>query len=59
VEAIGQRIVVQGSVKDSDGRPVPHTLVEVWQANAAGRYRHVDDDWPRRSTRDSPGSAAC
>ena len=46
VEPIGQRIVVQGQVRDSDGRPVPHTLVEVWQANAAGRYRHVGDQWP-------------
>ena len=45
VEPIGQRILVQGSVRDSDGRPVPHTLVEVWQANAAGRYRHVIDRW--------------
>jgi protocatechuate 3,4-dioxygenase beta subunit len=39
-EAQGQRIVVHGQVRDSDGRPVPHSLVEVWQANAAGRYRH-------------------
>ncbi len=46
VEPIGQRIVVQGQVRDSDGRPVPHTLVEVWQANAAGRYQHVNDRWP-------------
>ena len=46
VEPHGQRIVVQGQVRDSDGRPVPHTLVEVWQANAAGRYRHVGDNWP-------------
>jgi protocatechuate 3,4-dioxygenase, beta subunit len=45
-EAIGQRIVVSGRVLDVDGRPVPHTLVEVWQANAAGRYRHVVDNWP-------------
>jgi protocatechuate 3,4-dioxygenase beta subunit len=44
-EAIGQRIIVQGRVLDSDGRPVPHTLVEVWQANAAGRYAHVVDNW--------------
>ncbi len=43
VEPIGQRIVLQGQVRDSDGRPVPHTLVEVWQANAAGRYQHVND----------------
>ena len=46
VEPIGQRIVVQGQVRDSDGRPVPRTLVEIWQANAAGRYRHVGDTWP-------------
>jgi protocatechuate 3,4-dioxygenase, beta subunit len=44
-EPVGQRIVVTGRVLDSDGRAVPHTLVEVWQANAAGRYRHVVDDW--------------
>jgi protocatechuate 3,4-dioxygenase beta subunit len=44
-EAIGQRIIVQGRVLDSDGRAVPHTLIEVWQANAAGRYRHVVDQW--------------
>jgi protocatechuate 3,4-dioxygenase, beta subunit len=45
-EAQGQRIIVHGRVLDSDGRPVPDTLVEVWQANAAGRYRHVVDNWP-------------
>ena len=39
-EAQGQRIVVHGQVRDESGRPVPHTLVEVWQANAAGRYAH-------------------
>jgi protocatechuate 3,4-dioxygenase beta subunit len=42
-EAQGQRIVVHGRVLDADGRPVPHTLIEVWQANAAGRYRHKWD----------------
>ncbi len=46
VEPVGQRIVVLGQVRDSDGRPLPHTLVEVWQANAAGRYRHLGDQWP-------------
>jgi protocatechuate 3,4-dioxygenase, beta subunit len=45
-EAIGQRIVVFGRVLDSDGRAVPNTLVEVWQANAAGRYAHAVDNWP-------------
>lgn len=42
-EPIGERIVVSGRVIDQDGRPVPSTLVEVWQANAAGRYRHQND----------------
>ncbi len=45
-EPQGQRIVVHGRVLESDGRPVPDTLVEIWQANAAGRYRHVVDNWP-------------
>lgn len=45
-EAQGQRIVVTGRVLDSDGRAVPDTLVEIWQANAAGRYRHAGDTWP-------------
>ncbi|MFC7481109.1 protocatechuate 3,4-dioxygenase subunit beta [Luedemannella flava] len=44
-EAQGQRIRVFGRVLDSDGRPVRDSLVEVWQANAAGRYRHAADNW--------------
>jgi protocatechuate 3,4-dioxygenase beta subunit len=43
-EPIGQRIVVHGRVLDGDGRPIPETLVEVWQANAAGRYDHPGDE---------------
>src|ERR671934_2437693 len=45
-EAIGQRIIVTGRVLDERGEPVPNTLVEVWQANAAGRYLHKSDQWP-------------
>jgi protocatechuate 3,4-dioxygenase beta subunit len=45
-EPLGERIIVFGQVSDSDGRPVPDSLVEVWQANAAGRYRHEVDDHP-------------
>jgi protocatechuate 3,4-dioxygenase beta subunit len=45
-EAIGQRIIVTGRVLDAQGTPVPNTLVEVWQANAAGRYIHRADQWP-------------
>jgi protocatechuate 3,4-dioxygenase beta subunit len=41
----GQRIVVSGRVLDEDGRPVPDTLIEIWQANAAGRYAHLVDHW--------------
>jgi protocatechuate 3,4-dioxygenase beta subunit len=42
---IGQRIIVSGRVLDEAGRPVPNTVMEVWQANAAGRYIHVKDQW--------------
>jgi len=43
---IGERITVSGRLMDSDGRPIRDSLVEIWQANAAGRYRHRDDRWP-------------
>jgi protocatechuate 3,4-dioxygenase beta subunit len=42
-EPLGERIIVAGRVLDGGGRPIPHTLVEVWQANAAGRYAHGVD----------------
>ena len=42
-EPQGERIIVTGRVLDSGGRPVPDSLVELWQTNAAGRYRHVVD----------------
>src|SRR5579875_3786984 len=41
--ALGERIVVAGTVMDEDGRPVPNTIIEIWQANAAGRYQHPAD----------------
>ena len=40
---IGERIVVEGRVLDESGRPLPRTLVEIWQANACGRYAHDVD----------------
>jgi len=43
---LGERIIVSGRVLDENGRPVPHTLVEIWQANAAGRYIHHGDQHP-------------
>ncbi|HEX3536697.1 MAG TPA: protocatechuate 3,4-dioxygenase subunit alpha [Stellaceae bacterium] len=39
----GERIVIEGRVLDGDGSPVPDAMIEVWQANAAGRYNHPDD----------------
>ena len=42
-DPLGERILVTGRVLDENGRAVPHTLVEIWQANAAGRYLHVKD----------------
>ena len=44
-EPVGQRILIEGRVLDVGGRPLPHTLIEVWQANAAGRYAHKVDQW--------------
>ncbi len=40
----GQRIAIEGRITDGDGAPVPDAMLEVWQANAAGRYNHPDDD---------------
>ena len=40
---MGERIIVRGQVTDEDGRAVPNTMIEVWQANAAGRYNHPGD----------------
>lgn len=42
-EPLGERIIIAGHVLDDDGKPVRHTLVELWQANAAGRYQHKND----------------
>ena len=45
-DPLGERIIVTGRVLDGDGRPVRHQLVEIWQANASGRYRHDGDQHP-------------
>lgn len=44
-DPVGERIIVHGRVLDENRRPVPHTLVEIWQANAGGRYRHKKDQY--------------
>lgn len=45
-EPQGERIIVSGRLLDEGRRPLPRTLIEVWQANAGGRYRHVVDTHP-------------
>ncbi|MFE2601682.1 protocatechuate 3,4-dioxygenase subunit beta [Streptomyces sp. NPDC059396] len=45
-EPLGERITVTGRVLDRAGRPVRHQLVEIWQANASGRYAHQRDQHP-------------
>jgi len=45
-EPLGERIIVTGTVREGGGRPVPNTLIEIWQANAAGRYIHERDQHP-------------
>ena len=44
-DPVGERIIVHGRVLDENGRGVPNTLVEIWQANAGGRYRHKKDTY--------------
>jgi protocatechuate 3,4-dioxygenase, beta subunit len=44
-DPVGERIIVHGRVLDEEGRPVKNTLVEAWQANAGGRYRHKKDTY--------------
>lgn len=42
---IGERVIIHGYVRDQFGRPVKNALLEVWQANASGRYRHPNDQY--------------
>jgi protocatechuate 3,4-dioxygenase beta subunit len=42
-EALGERVIISGRVLDGNGRPIPNILLEIWQANAAGRYAHEED----------------
>ncbi|MGH8867059.1 MAG: protocatechuate 3,4-dioxygenase subunit beta [Actinomycetes bacterium] len=58
-EPLGERIIVGGRVLDGDGRPVPHTLVEVWQTNAAGRYPHDGDQHPAPHDPNFTGIGRC
>lgn len=56
---LGERIIVTGRVTDEDGRPVANTLIEIWQANAAGRYIHVIDQHPAPLDPNFSGAGRC
>jgi protocatechuate 3,4-dioxygenase beta subunit len=58
-EPLGERIIVTGRVLDGDGRPIPNTLVEVWQANAAGRYVDPADQHPAPLDPNFTGAGRC
>jgi protocatechuate 3,4-dioxygenase, beta subunit len=58
-EPIGSRMVVTGRVTDADGRPVRGQLVEIWQANAAGRYIHQRDQHPAPLDPNFVGAGRC
>jgi protocatechuate 3,4-dioxygenase beta subunit len=58
-EPLGERIVVSGHVYDTEGKPLRNTLVEIWQANSAGRYRHRWDRWPAPLDPNFSGAGRC
>jgi protocatechuate 3,4-dioxygenase beta subunit len=58
-EPLGERIIVTGRVLDGDGRPVRNSLVEIWQANAAGRYIHAGDRHPAPLDPNFAGAGRC
>jgi len=58
-EPLGERIIVHGRVVDGDGRPIPDTLVEIWQANASGRYQHAGDRHPAPLDPNFTGAGRC
>ncbi len=58
-EPMGERIIVTGRVLDEDGRAVPDTLIEIWQANAAGRYIHTVDQHPAPIDPNFLGAGRC
>ncbi len=58
-EPLGERIIVTGRVLEPDGRPVRNTLVEIWQANACGRYIHERDRHPAPLDPNFTGAGRC
>jgi protocatechuate 3,4-dioxygenase beta subunit len=58
-EPLGERIILHGRVLDGDRRPVRNTLIEIWQANASGRYRHAVDRHPAPLDPNFTGAGRC
>jgi protocatechuate 3,4-dioxygenase beta subunit len=58
-EPLGERIILHGRVLDGDGRPVRNTLIEMWQANSGGRYRHNVDRHPAPLDPNFDGGGRC
>ncbi len=58
-EPLGERIIVHGQVREDGGRAVPGTLVEIWQANACGRYLHAGDQHPAPLDPNFQGAGRC
>jgi protocatechuate 3,4-dioxygenase beta subunit len=58
-EPLGERIIVTGRVLDGGGRPVRNGLIEIWQANAAGRYAHKHDRHPAPLDPNFSGAGRC
>jgi protocatechuate 3,4-dioxygenase, beta subunit len=58
-EPLGERIILTGHVLDGDGRPVRNSLIELWQANAAGRYVHQGDQHPAPLDPNFSGAGRC
>ncbi|MDP8950420.1 MAG: protocatechuate 3,4-dioxygenase subunit beta [Actinomycetota bacterium] len=58
-EPLGERMILTGQVLDGDGRPVRNSLVEIWQANAAGRYVHAGDQHPAPLDPNFTGAGRC
>src|SRR5215208_3137765 len=56
---IGERIIVHGRLLDGDGKPVRNSLIEIWQANAGGRYRHQGDQHPAALDPNFSGGGRC
>lgn len=56
---IGERITLSGRLFDTEGKPLRGTLVEIWQANAGGRYRHKWDRWPADLDPNFSGAGRC